>query len=400
MVIKDTQKILEYVSVLWIVVSSGFFVLNYVYSIPCILVLFVIAILWIAKTKSIKRYNFRHLMFLLAFIGIDEILTLVLKPYSLSSANLIFLLFRLISLTIIMNNISISSFTTKYINIMVVIALVSILCFAIIQFTPFPLPFCASYQDGFYGSFYFRVNEYTRSVTTRNAGPYGEPGMLAVHIVIALMLQLFTTNIEEIMKKRNSIKISILSIALLTTLSGTGLVCYFVLLIVYTIKNIFSTRTFKNPLIIALIIIMGSGIYYTETTYGILESKVLNQGGSYGVRLNDTVLGYEIAWDNFLTGTGIVNDNTNAWSGALLADSRSNGMANFAAAVGIPFLLYYCYRLFCQGKKLVKNDILYSITFFIVMQIIYNTQPIVFQTLGLSFLLYWETDLGRNKEDD
>lgn len=385
----STNNFLKVFAIFWMIVSSGFFVLNYVYTIPCILILLAIAGCFVLTNTTINKHSINMLGIVLLFLVLDEMATLTTKQYPFVLNTLIILLIRFISLTIIMSRISYEEFKKIYTNILVIIACVSLMCFVLVNTTSISLPFCGNYQDGFYGSFYFRVNEYTRSVTTRNAGPYGEPGMFAVYLIIALMFQLFGKNVDDITHGWNAVKVTILSATLLTTLSGTGLLCYLIILVVYAIGNDIK-EIWRNPILLIIIVIMAIGFYYAETNFGVLETKLIGQGGSYGVRMNDSITGYQIGFENFFFGTGIANDYSTAWENVLLENSRSNGLANFTASVGIPFTLYYIFRLFLQAKRLILGKQIYRITFFGVLLIIFNTQPVVFQTIGLSFLLDWK----------
>lgn len=386
------SDVVEYLAILWIIISSGFFVLNYVYNLPCMLVLLLIAIYYVVRNKSITKCNGYRLIGLLAFVFMDELISLAMYKYPLETNTLIILIIRLFSLAIIMDNISVESYIKKYTSILFVICVVSLMCFAVINFTSITLPFARNYQDGFYGTFYFRINEYTRTIATRNSGPYGEPGIFAVYIVLALGFQLFSTPADEIVKGWNGIKIIVLSVTLLTTLSGTGLICYLILFVTYILLNHGQVNILKNPIMFLIVLAMIVGLYYAETTYGILEEKVINQGGSYGVRMNDTLKGYQIAIQHFWTGTGIANDYSSAWTGVLLANSRSNGMANFSASVGIPFLIFYLFCVFKRSLEYMNKNLASAIVFFLVVLVSFNTQPIVLQTIGLSFLFIWKKE--------
>lgn len=393
----NRKDMIEYIAILWMIVSSGFFVLNYVYNLPCMIILLLIALYYGWPNFYISRVNADNLLGVLIFIFVDEIVTLIMYDYPFQINNLIILLIRLFALTMIMDKIELSDFMKKYINIFSVICLISLICFCLIQFTSIKLPFTRYYQDGFYGSFYFRVNEYTRDIATRNSGPYGEPGIFSVYIVIALVFLLFSTPVKVLTKRQNAIKILILSLTLLTTLSGTGLLCFLVVLFSYIVINLDKVNLLKNPFMLLLTISMIVCLYYTESTYGILEEKIINQGGSFGVRLNDTFTGYRIALNHFLTGTGIVNDYSSAWTGVLLDNSRSNGLANFVASVGIPFALFYLFEVLKSMFDFMNGKRVPSIIFFCVILIIFNTQPIVFQTIALSFLFRWKR--GKGDED-
>ena len=136
------SDVVEYLAILWITISSGFFVLNYVYNLPCMLVLLLIAIYYVVRNKGITKCNGYRLIGLLAFVFMDELISLAMYKYPLETNTLIILIIRLFSLAIIMDNISVESYIKKYTSILFVICVVSLLCFAVINFTSITFAIC------------------------------------------------------------------------------------------------------------------------------------------------------------------------------------------------------------------------------------------------------------------
>lgn len=388
---KQGKEVLEYIAISWIIISSGFVVLNYIYMIPCMVILVLIALWFCKKYRFIRRDNINRFIFLCLFIFIDEIVTLSIKSYPLVINNAIILIMRFFSLAIIQSHIGYKTFKKKYVNVICGIAVISLFCFILVSFTSINLPFSGDYGDPmYYGTFYFQIKQNSLN-HNRNTGPYGEAGMFATALILAFAFHIMTE--DNLFKKNNVRKTLILTVTILTTQSGTGMLCFGILMIVFIVKNGLTLKILRKPSVIFIIVTMVLGFCYVEMNYGIIESKVMEKGGSYGVRMDDTLEGYRIAKENFFFGTGIANDYSSAWN-SIMEGSRSNGMANLAASCGIPFLLYYLFRLFKQVRLYAERDFLYTIALFAVLVCIYNTQPIILQTMGLSFLFNWKTKNG------
>lgn len=385
----EKNEMFEYFTVLWIIVSSGFVVLNYIYMIPSMLILLLIAMTYIYKYRIICTNNWKALISLLLFMLIDESITLLIKPYPLLINNVIIYIIRWFSLAVIQSNMALQTFKKKYVDIICIIAGISIICFLITTFSTFTLPFTGTYGDpNYYGTFYYQIKQNSLNYN-RNTGPYGEAGMFSIALILGMIFLI--TDENDLFSHKNIGKMGCLFIALMTTQSGTGMICCVVLISVVIIKNITSGEVIKKPIILLVVVCMVIGFWYVESSYGIIETKVINQGGSYGVRMDDTTQGYEIAFDNFFLGTGICNDYDNAWN-SILEGSRSNGMANFAASTGVVFLSYYIIRLYKRSKEYSENDIIKTVAIFIILVCVFNTQPVVAQTLGMTYLFNWRKE--------
>lgn len=396
---------IETFTIFWMIVSSGFVVLNYIFMLPCMMVLLVLALLYLRTNKTISKENGFVLLGILVFTAITEFYTLVfVRKYPFVMNSLIILIIRVFCLAVIQSNITAESFKRKYVDIITGICMVSLVCYVMVNVMGLSLPFTGTYGDSnYYGTFYYQV-KFGSIMEVRNSGPYGEAGMFAIAIILALAFLLLSENYNN--EKGYITKIIILVITLLSTQSGTGMVCFAILLFVFICKDGFSLSTLKNPLMLLVVIFMVVGFYYAESTYGIIEYKVINQGGSYSTRMEDTLKGYEIAAENFFTGTGICNDYTEAWIGKT-TESRSNGLANLAASTGYLFLAFYIARLIKQCHIYMNNRFVYTFALVCILICVYNTQPVVMQTIGLSYLFAWkkeyeEVDLSleRSKQND
>ena len=384
------EKLLEYIAVLWIIVSSGFVVLNYIYMIESMIVLLIISLIYAYKYRTISKRNMQILINLFVYLLIDEIITLTFKPYPLVLNNVIVYGIRWISLAVIRSHMTLQKFKKTYINIITAIAVISVVCFVLVTFTSINLPFSGTYGDStYYGTFYFQIKQNSLNYN-RNTGPYGEAGMFSIALILGMTFLI--TDASDLFERKNFCKLLCLFIALMTTQSGTGMICCVCLLLLVMVKDFTSGKTLKHPVILLILIVMTISFWYVENTYGILQTKVIDQGGSYGVRMDDTILGYKIAIKNFFFGTGICNDYSSAWNNSLLEGSRSNGMANLAASTGIIFLCYYILRLFKRAREYSNKEIITTIVTFIILICVYNTQPVVVQTIGLTYLFDWRKE--------
>lgn len=381
---KDT---LDSFAVFWIIASSGFVVINYIFMIPCMIVLFSIALIYMHYNTKLVKDNLKILVGVFLFILIDEAITLLTTDFPFVLENMVIFFIRLISLAVIQSNIEINEFKKKYVNIVTAICAMCLICYVLVKIVGITLPFTGTYGDpNYYGTFYYQSKQ-NASNSFRNSGPYGEAGMFAITIILALTFVLFDSG--KNISRKNLIKLVILVITLFTTQSGTGMLCFAIMLICYAMKDGFSLKNFRNPVMIVALMAMIIGFFFFESSYGIISGKILYKGGSYGVRIDDTMQGYSIGWKYFWFGTGICNDYSSVWGG-LLIGSRSNGMANLVASSGYPFLMFYIYRLMKQCYEYTEKNFFYFLTLTVIVICIYNTQPVVIQTIGLSFIFRWK----------
>ena len=216
----------------------------------------------------------------------------------------------------------------------------------------------------------------------RNQGLFWEPGVLQVFLNILLFLSLFVRRFKLIM-------VGLVSLAILTTLSTTGLL---VMLLQFTIYS--TTVIRKNIFLLPIILSLFLGLYFITSLN--LTDKILGDGAtSFQVRLFDLVQPVLIAVDYPFTGIGLDDQqyievrnriDYNLWIEGISFDSIEKGATNsimfFLASTGFPatiFLLLMLYR-----QTMITN---YKKLFFVIMVFSLMTEPLLLKPFFFIFVI-------------
>lgn len=216
----------------------------------------------------------------------------------------------------------------------------------------------------------------------RNQGLFWEPGVLQVFLNILLFLSLFVRRFKLFM-------VGLVSLAILTTLSTTGLLVMLLQFIIYS-----TTVIRKNILLLPIILSLFVGLYVITSLN--LTDKILGDGAtSFQVRLFDLVQPVLIAADYPLTGIGLDDQqyievrnriDYNLWIEGIRFDSVEKGATNsimfFLASSGFPatiFLLLMLYR-----QTLISS---YKKLFFVIMVFSLMTEPLLLKPFFFIFVI-------------
>lgn len=216
----------------------------------------------------------------------------------------------------------------------------------------------------------------------RNQGLFWEPGVLQVFLNILLFLSLFVRRFKLFI-------VGLVSLAILTTLSTTGLLVMLLQFIIYSTKVIR-----KNILLLPIILSLFVGLYFITSLN--LTDKILGDGAtSFQVRLFDLVQPVLIAADYPLTGIGLDDQqyievrnkiDYNLWIEGISFDSVEKGATNsimfFLASAGFPatiFLLLMLYR-----QTLITN---YKKLFFVILVFSLMTEPLLLKPFFFIFVI-------------
>jgi hypothetical protein len=217
----------------------------------------------------------------------------------------------------------------------------------------------------------------------RNQGIFWEPGVLQIFLNLLLFIVSF------IFKKRGLI-FWLTLLAILTTLSTTGLVVMFVQIVMS-----FRVQIRKNILFLpvgALLIVL----VYSITSANISDKLSGDGQYSFQVRFFDLIQPIYMAYENPLTGVGLDDEqfmNTRQKTNFSLnlqllefSNVKDKGSTNsimfFLAAAGIPFTLMILIMLYHQGFIFEKRN-----WFFIFIVISLMTAPILLRPFFLTFVI-------------
>lgn len=212
--------------------ANSFYILV-VLSLP-IIIIFINKML----KKQINMENIKKYIPLIIVIIISVIIKSDYQLYNISILFYIGIAF-LISQIIEFNN-----FTNKYIKFMVILSVYSLIATYVIK----PIIFANDWQDLIYKSKFIITNSANNNFFnlglafvffdnnyTRNFGVFNEPSFYQFYLIIAIIFLLFDDK-QKNKKTYNWLKISILTITVISTQSTAGYVVLLLLIIIYLLK--------------------------------------------------------------------------------------------------------------------------------------------------------------------
>ena len=294
---------------------------------------------------------------------------------------------------VMQSHMTFESFKQKFVRIMVLEAIVSLICFfwADMLGNSLPLMFISrNAANGYYMTPYFTLGWYNIPVFHRNAGMYNEPGAHQIFLNFALLFLLSDNDYLGLTKKKYTLSLLILIIAVLTTQSTTGYMC---LLIVFTAVIMKKTEGKKNTKLKIAVIIAIAILAFIESLTGVVETKLsgISTGQGSGLtRFNDTYYGYFIALSKPLLGHGVFMANQKEILNAYGIINISNGMASFAIRAGLVFVAIFLIMIYNGMKKKLPYGIFFNLCAFLLFLLCINSEGVFMNLLFLSMLGEWK----------
>lgn len=397
---------MNYIAIFMIVISSGsmyFTIMNV--QITLYFLLFIA--LLVAVVQKPRKTQFYHNLMVYVVILLAVVMNLAVNSqYAVIDNNLIILLIRLTSLVVIQSCITYDDFVKCYVRIMVTLSVISILCFAYTMLIGPSLPFLiekVKNGSNYYYTFYHTVGY--RIIYARNSGIFWEAPAYSIFLNIALMMLICNMNYFD--NKKVVSYFFILSTTVFTTLSVYGFISYGLIIVllllrlrrahlikeeIYGETQISSRKQTKRTrrLFIILGIVAIVVLFFVERKYEIISHKLVNRGGSYTTRQNDTLYSLYVASQRLWFGYGIFNNySVNALS-ALGVINNSNGYMILLIAIGLPLLVIcsvYCLRNVYKEFELSWIE---CIIVSIVFLLFYSSEHLWLYTLFLSFFFRWK----------
>lgn len=296
---------------------------------------------------------------------------------------------------VIQSHMTFESFKQKFVRIMVLEALVSLICFFWADILGNSLPFMVVGQNavnGYYMTPYFTVGWYNIPVFHRNAGMYNEPGAHQIFLNFALLFLLSDNEHLGLTKKKYQFSLLILIIAVLTTQSTTGYMCLFVVLTAIVMKKTEGRRNTKLKIVVILIIAVLSII---ELQTGIIENKISGIATGHGsglTRFNDTYYGYYLALSKPFLGHGVFMANQKEILKTYGINNISNGMASFAIKAGCVITVFFLVEIYKGMKKQLPHGIYFNICAFLLFILCVNSEGMFLNILFLLFIGQWKNE--------
>ena len=196
--------------------------------------------------------------------------------------------------------------------------------------------------------------------TMRNSGPFWEPGMFAVFINIALVLNVLKT------RKLTDNKNIILVIASLTTLSTTSYIATILIMLYF-----FGVINRKTSSIIGILVIGLCSVHFLESDFGYEKIKSNSENTAAYSRFGAINYHASIIEEYPISGRGFQSGEEEN-----KMEVSPNGLTNLIVFFGIPFSAYLYLLLlksafrfagcFSANRKLVANAILIYLIFLLV----------------------------------
>lgn len=397
MKISLNERTLEKACVIWLILSSGAVFYSKINMLLCMIIMIGLSLLLSFKFNrgKIGRKNLIAAGLVLGY-GFLTCLVNGMNGFSVND----FLIFggSLFFLAVITSIITVKQFQETFINCIYVISIISLICFAFVMILPnVKLPFEISIaRVNWTGTFYYTLGFYGRRIS-RNAGVFGEGGVFQIFLNLALF---YLVQSDEPIKHKNK-KMFILIATLLTTVSSMGYIVLVLVIFSMMLKNNVAQKKYYLLGVICIV-----AIIVVDASSGLLSEKILNQGGSFGSRYDDTIVSIETANEKPLFGYGVANDLSEAWEAHIHSESRmtnpsyvllqrSSGLGLVLMRCGYPFLLIYVMSMFSYFKKTINHSLAIHLigTLILVFGII--NEPIQFTPIFmLSFFTWKSSDEG------
>lgn len=383
----NRDKVLDVFAVLWIILSSNSLVYCILNMRMSMAVLGAIAILYLLKNGCVNKKNFNICVTICSIVALN---LLINYEYTSINENIFILLIRLFSLMIIMSNISSERFMEYFVKILLVLSVISIVCFGFsVMWGNMTLPFqtTITYNGKYYiYTFYHTLGRW--KIFERNAGIFWEPGGFQIFLNFALLFLLVKPRLflEKWSMRQYIVSIVVIVATILTTMSTTGFICMALVLIIGILHGDTDTRTKR---ILTLVIILALVVFaIVENQMGIIQSKAIDQEGSFDTRYNDTIVSFSLGLDR-LFGYGYANTYTPNVLASNGVTDNSNGLGGFMICFGLPLTIVYLVYTWFRMKHLLEAKTLESILEIAVYIMFIMTENVYAITLFLSFLFVW-----------
>ena len=368
------KKLLNFLITFMLICTSGVVQFTFIWNSQSTIFLFLfsVCLFVFGRNWKIPRKKMIKMILLSCIIMIN------LMVYSGNVDGHISLFLVVVSGCILSQFIEWKLFAQYYVDIMAVICIISLGCFAFFLTNPMkvintiPLVKYWSVESRYALIYNFPGNQYLM----RNFGPYHEGGMFAIFVSLAMLL-LFE---QDEMSKKRKMYVIIYAATVVTTFSTTGILLLLIILIGKIGTKVF---TFKVDMKAILIAVIGIGfIVWEENTYGIITNKFASGNASFVARNLEWKILFDQIWNRPFFGVGYQNNQLINQYG--LADG-TNGIVSvflqFGLVGGLGIL--GCYL---DGLASFSNEWKNKILYFALAFLSFASEPTIFQPLFLCLL--------------
>lgn len=377
---KTMKRIVSILTVLLVIANSGYLlqVTGGAFSSFIQIATIVVGLILIAKylVKHHLRIPFstlsqRAIVVFFVLCSLSMVMNFEISPLYLNLFSVAFIPFYIVE-----KNDS-RKLVSCFVNVMFVIALISLAFTAWISLFGAPTPFsivtttASTYNYGVY--FYTKM---WSGVLVRNKGLFWEPGLFSSYLVVALMLEI------ELNPKPKIWKIIILVITVISTYSTAGILLLPFIAILFVNKNV-NNRSIRAVLFSMLVVVAIIGTLFSTSIVEYLVgvnpdvfSKLLGTDLTKTTRLGAPRLNFDIFMKYPIFGAGFSGATELFQQGKVeyFADSQTSTSLFMMAALGIGGILYSIWWI--RGIAECKAFTLLSkIVVMVIVILILNKEP-------------------------
>lgn len=379
-------EIWAWLSILCLIALSGWTYFTQAIRIETTVIWCVISVLlmWTRRRKMKKS-----VFVLLVIIGCVLIINYFINISFMSSANAkdyLILFSEIVCIALLVTATSLDEFQYKYVKILELISIISIMCF-IIQITNFSLVQNIARTDIVKGYTISWFHTWGRTyIFNRNAGPFWEPGAYQGYLVIALLIVLKNKTYDK-----HYWELILLALTIATTMSTTGyvvliiLACYF--LYRYSKNSMKKSKDIALAIFRILIIVVLSimAIQYLMNSATVIN-KFSADNESYAARIIHLTNSFFIISNRLIRGYGMMSSYLVSLWGKYGVASNSVGIFAIVQYFGVLFGgIYVLYSLFSSMKVFREIN---SIIVLLVFIILHMTESLLTFPVYISFIFY------------
>lgn len=388
---------LPFLFVAWIIICSGSQHFRIYNSFFTNMFLLALAILYYLKKRVIMRANFITFLIILLYGGISTVYGVCIHGLRFNRNSFIIFCISCFALLILQSNMTKSDFKKKYIFFMTFETIISLVCFILVVYLDYSnlpgyyeriVPYTHQpghnivYLTPYYTMGWFSLNGFFK----RNAGMFWEPGAHAVYIIIAILFA-FSGALDGLKPKVRMLIVGILFLGVLSTKSTTGYMALALSFIFQILHSPQKWNTRKN-----LIIIMGViwGIIFVALISGVFD-KLIYRSGSFGTRMNDTVSGLSVAFQNVFLGKGMfvaVSEELQKLNVIYI----SNGLVSLMIGIGVPMTVVYLALLHTGIKRLFQASGVALCCVELIFLLFMCSESLCTYPIFLSLLFLWRNE--------
>ncbi len=379
---KTVSELLEYtIIILFIMLSKTiFFGLMHEYQTMGVLAIFCVIVLTRHHFKL--RLSHQNICTLLLFVLLLSLIALTHNKDLFTKGTFLFLGKRVVYLFLacaFASNITAQSFRDKYVNILVVVSIISVFFKGIQLVSPsfiLSITQSVSLPERYIITFFCTFGR-DLGLEIRNYGPFWEPGGFSIFIVLAILFAISSSN-----TKKNNLKLFVLFVTLVTTGSTSAYISLLIILVCYF--NELIERFFSPQYIWALVLIVFLGVYVLYS--GNIQSKLTYSAVNYSLndRLVDLKIGFDLFKEHPLFGWGNSNVPFAIAKARSIFFANSNGVMSMLFTFGILFTISYYYHTFNNLKKLFPKRTIQVIGMVLCVLVMHISEEV--HPLGVMYL--------------